>query len=209
MGFRGFIEAPIDPDSKGSPPYDGHEMRRDERAAIGRRSEEVELPQTRSWQPQAVSILAIALLASAPAHACWDEAAARYGVSSTLLYAIARTESGLNPQAIGRNRNGTRDIGLMQINSAWLPTLATRGIGERELLEPCTNIQVGAWILAGNVQRLGYTWDAVGAYNAESPALRRAYAQRVYRHVVAASVPFDAALRPLPSSSLQTSTSAR
>jgi soluble lytic murein transglycosylase-like protein len=145
-------------------------------------------------------VAAIALLAAAPADACWDEAAARYGVSSALLYAIARTESGLNPQAIGRNRNGSRDIGLMQINSAWLPTLATRGIGERELLEPCTNIQVGAWILAGNVQRLGYTWDAVGAYNAESPALRRAYAERVYRHVVAASVPSAARRQLAPSS---------
>ena len=95
----------------------------------------------------------------------------------------------MNPQAVGRNRNGSRDIGLMQINSAWLPTLATRGIGERELFEPCTNIQVGAWILATNFQRLGYTWDAVGAYNAENPALRRAYAERVYRNFVTAGAP--------------------
>ena len=167
------------------------------------------MPNTRSWQPQAVSIVAITLLASAPARACWDEAAVRYGVSSALLYAIARTESGLNPQAIGRNRNGSRDIGLMQINSAWLPTLATRGIGERELLEPCTNIQVGAWILAGNVQRLGYTWDAVGAYNAETPALRRAYAERVYRHVVAASVPSAARRHLVQSSSPPPATSAQ
>ena len=83
-------------------------------------------------------------------------AAARYRVSSELLYAIARTESALDPQAVGRNRNGTRDIGLMQINSAWLPTLAAHGIGERDLFDPCTSIHVGAWILAGNVQRLGY-----------------------------------------------------
>ena len=136
---------------------------------------------------QATWIAAIGLVASVSAHACWEEAGTRYGVSPQLLYAIARTESSLNPQAIGRNRNGSRDIGLMQINSAWLPALAALGIGECELLEPCTNIQVGAWILAGNVQRLGYTWDAVGAYNAESPARRRAYAERVYRHVVATS----------------------
>ena len=157
------------------------------------------MPKT-SWQPSAGLIAAIASLAAFPACACWDEAAARYGVSSALLYAIARTESGLNPQAIGRNRNGSRDIGLMQINSTWLPTLAARGIGERELLEPCTNIEVGAWILAGKVQRLGYTWDAVGAYNAESPAHRRAYAERVYRHVVAASAPTHAPRHLVPSS---------
>ena len=123
------------------------------------------------------------MLAALPAHACWNEAAARYRVSSELLYAIARTESALDPQAVGRNPNGTRDIGLMQINSAWLPTLAAYGIGERDLFDPCTSIQVGAWILAGNVQRLGYTWDAVGAYNAASPALRRAYVDKVRRHL--------------------------
>jgi soluble lytic murein transglycosylase-like protein len=128
------------------------------------------LRKTASWAPTAGLITAIVTLAALPAHACWDEAAARYGVSSELLYAIARTESALDPQAVGRNRNGTRDIGLMQINSAWLPTLAAHGIGERDLFDPCTSIHVGAWILAGNVQRLGYTWDAVGAYNAANPA---------------------------------------
>ena len=120
---------------------------------------------------------------ASPAYACWEQAAERYSLNSELLYAIARTESGLDPQAVGLNRNGTRDIGLMQINSAWLPRLQAHGIAERDLYDPCTSIHVGAWILAGNVQRLGYTWEAVGAYNARNPALRRAYAERVYRQV--------------------------
>ena len=33
------------------------------------------------------------------------------------------------------------------------------------------------------MQRLGYTWDAVGAYNAASPDLRRAYTDKVRRHL--------------------------
>ncbi|MBL8529544.1 MAG: transglycosylase SLT domain-containing protein [Burkholderiales bacterium] len=37
------------------------------------------------------------------------EAAARYQVNPTLLHAIARTESGVNPRAIGYNLNGSRD----------------------------------------------------------------------------------------------------
>jgi soluble lytic murein transglycosylase-like protein len=133
--------------------------------------------------PAAGVVTAIAILVALPAHACWEAAAVRYGVSSELLYAIARTESALDPQAVGRNRNGTRDIGLMQINSAWLPALAAHGIGERDLFDPCTSIHVGAWILAGNVQRLGYTWEAVGAYNAANPELRRAYVEKVRRHL--------------------------
>ena len=134
-------------------------------------------------------VVAISLIAAFPAYACWEQAAERYGISSELLQAIARTESGLDPMAVGRNRNGSRDIGLMQINSAWLPRLMAHGIAERDLLNPCTNIHVGAWILAGNVRRLGYTWEAVGAYNAASPALRRAYAERVYRQVAATRAP--------------------
>lgn len=117
------------------------------------------------------------------AQACWEAAAARYQVNSHLLYAIARTESGLNPQAIGRNSNGSRDIGLMQINSGWLPALSQYGISERDLYESCTSIHVGAWILAGNIQRLGYTWEAVGAYNTPHPALARTYIDKVRRHM--------------------------
>lgn len=143
----------------------------------------------RQWRRTSPARLIVALVfvTALPAQACWDDAATRYQVSSALLYAIARTESGLNPQAIGHNRNGSRDLGLMQINSTWLPTLATHGITERDLFEPCTNIHVGAWILAGNVSRLGYTWEAVGAYNAASPALRRAYIDKVRRHLPGAS----------------------
>lgn len=138
-------------------------------------------------------VTALVLIAPLTAHACWDTAAARYGVSPSLLYAIAQTESALDPMAVGYNSDGSRDIGLMQINSAWLPTLATRGIGEQDLLEPCTNIQVGAWILASNVQRLGYTWDAVGAYHSASPIRRRAYATRVYRQLASLQAASSAA----------------
>jgi soluble lytic murein transglycosylase-like protein len=144
---------------------------------------------TQRWQTSWVRCnVTLALCAALPAHACWEDAANRYQVSSALLYAIARTESGLNPQAVGRNANGSRDIGLMQINSAWLSTLASHGIGERELFEACTNIHVGAWILAGNVARLGYTWEAVGAYNASDPDLRRAYIEKVRRNLPSTSL---------------------
>ena len=78
--------------------------------------------------------LAISLIAAFPAHACWEQASSRYGVNAELLYAMARTESGLDPRAVGHNRNGSRDIGLMQINSAWLPRLSKHGIAKRHLL---------------------------------------------------------------------------
>ena len=128
-------------------------------------------------------LLAFALCAALPAHACWDEAAARYHLNSAVLYAIAQTESSLNPLAVGQNPNGSRDIGLMQINSAWLPKLAEYGISERDLFQPCTSIHVGAWLLARNIYRYGYTWEAVGAYNAVSPSKRSAYVKKVQRNL--------------------------
>jgi len=149
--------------------------------------EEILLPKSMPRSPRIGWTIAISLIAAFPAHACWDQAAERYSISPELLYAIARTESGLDPRAVGHNRNGSRDIGLMQINSTWLPRLSKHGIAERDLFDPCTSIHVGAWILAGNVQRLGYTWEAVGAYNAANPALRRAYVERVYRYIAASS----------------------
>ncbi|RJF96853.1 invasion protein [Noviherbaspirillum cavernae] len=120
---------------------------------------------------------------SSHAHACWESAAARYGVNPYMLYAIAKTESSLNPAAINRNKNGSYDIGLMQINSSWFATLRKHGIDEQQLYDPCTSIHVGAWILAQNMRRMGNSWDAVGAYNSSKPDIRLKYALKVYRNI--------------------------
>jgi soluble lytic murein transglycosylase-like protein len=52
------------------------------------------------------------------------------------------------------------------LGEAQFPTLARYGIGEVDLQEPCINIQVGAWILRQEVDRYGYSWEALGAYYA-------------------------------------------
>src|SRR5579862_9197037 len=129
-----------------------------------------------------VFLLGIFVLAQ-PTWACWEQAGNRYQLDPALLYAIARTESGLNPAARHRNRDGSFDIGLMQINSAWLPTLAQYGISEHDLWEPCTNIHVGAWVLAQKIKQLGMSWEAVGAYNATTPYKRTHYAWKVYANL--------------------------
>lgn len=122
-------------------------------------------------------LTALAILAPTPAQAqtCWEEAGQRYGLSADLLYAIARVESNLNPKAVNRShtqRTGSYDIGLMQINSRHLSVLSRHGIQESDLFDPCTNIQVGAWLLSDLFSRRGATWDAVGAYNAACSQLK-------------------------------------
>lgn len=109
---------------------------------------------------------------------CFEEAGSQYGISPQLLWSIAKTESNFNPRAINRNSNGTYDYGLMQINSSWAKRL---GKTWDELGEPCTNVKVGAWVLAQCIQDYGYTWRAVGCYNSRTPSKGGRYAGKVYR----------------------------
>lgn len=97
---------------------------------------------------------------------CLMAAGQQYNVPPRLLESIAHVESNYRADAINRNKNGTFDVGVMQINSSWLPKLQKYGIELNDLYDPCTNIHVGAWILANEVARYGYNWEAIGAYNA-------------------------------------------
>jgi len=121
---------------------------------------------------------------------CFSEASREYGVPEKLLRATAQVESGNNPRAIGKNPGGTRDLGLMQINSSHLGKLSKWNITENELLNnPCLNLKVGAWVMAENIRRHGYNWTAVGAYNVgcaklakdECERRRNIYAGKIYR----------------------------
>ncbi|WP_248731357.1 transglycosylase SLT domain-containing protein [Pseudomonas sp. MWU13-2517] len=119
---------------------------------------------------------------------CWEEVAGRYDLEPELLQAIAAVESNYRAGAMNyANRNGTRDIGLMQINSIHLPRLLRLGITEERLLnEPCLSVEVGASILAEFIQRFGYNWTAIGSYNVgvgpgpKRDALRLQYAQKIW-----------------------------
>lgn len=120
---------------------------------------------------------------------CWDRAGSRYGIEPELLQAIAIVESNGNPDAVNSNRDGSIDVGLMQINSFHFETLSKFRISQKDLInDPCQSVMVGAWILASQMQVFGYSWAAVGAYNAGATntpkrnALRQIYIRKVAPH---------------------------
>lgn len=133
-----------------------------------------------------------AMLTSLSAQAyCFNEAGARYQVDPFLLRAIAQVESGMKSGAIGKNRSGnkiiSRDYGLMQINDTHIPQLRRMGVlnSEQDLLvNPCLNVQIGAWILAKHLKQCGVNWECLGSYNAgfakNNTPRRMIYARKIY-----------------------------
>lgn len=120
---------------------------------------------------------------------CMVDAGKRFGVHPGLIWAVAKTESHFRANAINpSNKDGSEDIGLMQINTWWLmprakpsdpKRLADYGFTRAHLMDPCTNIYAGTWILSQSIKRHGITWKAVGEYNAVTPWKQQAYAEKV------------------------------
>jgi hypothetical protein len=148
---------------------------------------------------KALVLLLIPVMGIGKASACWEAAGQAHGVDPLLLYAVAQVESGIRPLALNKEhvaRTRSVDIGIMQINSRWLPHLKTYGITEGQLSDGCTNIHVGSWILGDLIRRYGNSWHAVGAYNTACTELkgeaclksRRKYAWKVFRQVEQAKV---------------------
>lgn len=115
---------------------------------------------------------------------CIAQASEYYQVNPLILWGIAKVESNFNPYAVNRNSNGSYDVGIMQINSAWIPTLKKYGLYDvRKIWEPCYNIHVGAWVLSQCIKQHGNTWKAIGCYNAASNPKRMKYAWKVYNAI--------------------------
>ena len=115
---------------------------------------------------------------------CIKNAAEYHDVDAQLLRAILVVESRLNPKAINHNRNGSRDIGVAQINSIHLPTLQVHGIQEDQLLDACVNTYVGAWLLRKQIARHGLNWFGVAAYHSTTPDKNYRYQVLVYNEMV-------------------------
>lgn len=150
--------------------------------------------------------IAAALLAWAPVHAfavsipkgmelpaCAEYVADHYAVPLNIVHAVRIAEGGKVGQAVCNNKNpraGACDLGPMQINEGWLDgrwgISLERDFGitrETLLHDECTNIAIGAWVLAREYNRYGDWFKAITAYNAGTPnsTQGKTYAERVFR----------------------------
>jgi peptidoglycan DL-endopeptidase CwlO len=94
----------------------------------------------------------------------FNAAGAKYGVSPKLLAAVAKVESGYNPQAV--SKVGAR--GLMQI----MPGTAA-GLGVRNPFDPAQAIDGAAKLLSANLKEFGSLDLAVAAYNAGGGSVKK------------------------------------
>jgi len=112
---------------------------------------------------------------------CMLVVAATIGLPPRILPVIQAMEGG-RVGMVRLDADGTADLGVMQVNTIWLPVLAARAgltVGEtrrRMIDEPCFNIAAAALILRGYLAETGGALlPAMGDYHSHTPALNLAY----------------------------------
>jgi soluble lytic murein transglycosylase-like protein len=115
---------------------------------------------------------------------CIFTAAQTYSVPPTVILGVLNVESGKVGMA-SPNANGTYDLGPMQINTIWMPELASYwGVSEKTALrwvrdDACVNIGVGAWILRKKMNETGSLVGGIGGYHSGTQSLGSSYRAKV------------------------------
>lgn len=81
----------------------------------------------------------------------------------------------MNAGAVNLNSNGSRDVGIAQINSIHFKELASHGISPSTLMDPCVSIYVAAWKISKHIAKNGNTWEAIARYHSATPAYNARY----------------------------------
>lgn len=107
-----------------------------------------------------------------------------YAVPPAVLVGIYQVEGGAVGQAVA-NKNGSYDLGPMQINTIWMPQLAKQwGVSEAQAKawvrdDPCTNMGVAAWILRGHIEETKSLSKAIAQYHSRTPHFGSKYKKKV------------------------------
>jgi hypothetical protein len=122
---------------------------------------------------------------SVPFLACMLAAASFHHLPVQALAAIQSVEGGA-VGTVSANKDGSADLGVMQVNSRWIPAVA-RATGKppqavRTWLvgDGCYNVKVAAAILdVYKAEAHGNMVEAVGFYHSHTPDLKTAYQTKV------------------------------
>lgn len=116
---------------------------------------------------------------------CLMMAAQTYNVPPAVMLGIMRVEGGRVGQAVGPNKNGTYDLGPMQINTLWVNKLAKHwNVNYNTAFsmikdDPCVNVSVAAWILRQRLNESGNLTLAIAHYHSKTPKFGYVYARKV------------------------------
>ncbi len=118
---------------------------------------------------------------------CMALVAQIYSLPPRVLPSIQRVEGGA-PGLVHLNANGTEDLGIMQINTIWLPYLSRythlpeAEVRARLLGRACFNIAASGLIVRIYLDETGGDLlRAVGDYHSHTPALNQDYQTKVLR----------------------------
>lgn len=123
------------------------------------------------------------LQASLPSVTCVARASQHYKIPVPVTLALMKTEGG-KPGSFVRNTNGTYDMGVMQVNTLWIPEYSKRfGITRnafvmRAVLDGCFSVFLGLDILRAQVDREGSIEKGVAAYHSRTPDKAARYMRR-------------------------------
>ena len=120
-----------------------------------------------------------------PFVACMALVASIYGLPPRVLPSIHQTEGG-QPGTVSRNGNGTEDLGVMQVNTIWLPALSAYTglpqplVRDKLIGNACFNIAAAGAIMRTYLNETrGDLMQAVGNYHSHTPVLTQRYQVRV------------------------------
>ncbi|EOB3708474.1 lytic transglycosylase domain-containing protein [Escherichia coli] len=122
-----------------------------------------------------------------PLTVCLLNASTVHHIEPEILLSIISVEGG-RVGAVSVNKNGSEDLGIMQINThAWLPLVSnTFFAGNQQIAnekltnDGCFNIYVGTWILSKAIsEENGDVWEGVGKYHSKTPTYKYKYIEKV------------------------------
>ncbi|MEO7470424.1 MAG: lytic transglycosylase domain-containing protein [Sphingobium limneticum] len=119
---------------------------------------------------------------------CIRQAAGGQKWLEVTLWGLRDQEGGWIGAAVP-NRNGSHDLGPLQINSWWVPKIAeTLDRSPKEVrhwlrYDPCFNANAARWIFVTALVSTGNFWKAVGVYHSPSSDRQKQYARSVAQHL--------------------------